>query len=272
MAKASYPCKGCGVQIAKLKFCNRDCGRRWHDSNTARKNGVVPIAEYRRHIRAAALVTCMECGEGFLRASGRPQSYCSRQCTHAEARRRATSSALPFTPVRFGACVECDKPIVLRNNRIVCSVGCANERAKAGARARTRAGFTPMPLTCAECDRSFSTEYGKPRTRFCSDKCARRASKRTSRPRERARLRLVRVESVDPFRVFDRDGWRCQCCRKPTPKVRRGTYHPRAPELDHIIPLSKGGEHSYCNTQLLCRACNGAKSDTDGGQQMRLFG
>jgi 5-methylcytosine-specific restriction endonuclease McrA len=222
---------------------------------------------------------CGWCGVGFVARGLDRLSYCSRQCgakaVGAEKRRRsakAAESARPFTPVRFGACIECDKPIVARIGRIVCSRECAKERAKAGARARTRAVFRPMQLSCAECGKSHTTEYGKAKTRFCSNECARRAAKRTSRKRERARLRLVMVESVDPLKVFDRDGWRCRCCRKPTPRDKRGTYHPRAPELDHIIPLAKGGEHSYRNTQLLCRACNWAKSDTDGGQQLRLFG
>jgi len=79
-------------------------------------------------------------------------------------------------------------------------------------------------------------------------------------------MRAVAVESVDPIKVFDRDGWRCQLCGKKTPKAKRGTYSRNAPELDHIMPLSLGGEHSYRNTQCLCRSCNGSKSNTPMGQ------
>ena len=32
-------------------------------------------------------------------------------------------------------------------------------------------------------------------------------------------------------------------------------------ELDHIIPLSRGGRHSVGNLQPLCRGCNGSKKD-----------
>lgn len=85
-------------------------------------------------------------------------------------------------------------------------------------------------------------------------------------------MRTALVERVDPIKVFERDGWRCQMCRRPTPKKLKGKPKANAPELDHIIPLARGGEHSYRNTQLLCRACNSAKSDKDVGQQMRLFG
>ena len=76
------------------------------------------------------------------------------------------------------------------------------------------------------------------------------------------------VETVDPLGVFERDGWRCQLCGARTPKERRGTYHDRAPELDHILPLSKGGEHSYANTQCACRRCNHGKGAEPMGQTM----
>lgn len=34
-------------------------------------------------------------------------------------------------------------------------------------------------------------------------------------------------------------------------------------QLDHIVPKSRGGEDSIENTRILCRSCNGKKSDRD---------
>ena len=36
----------------------------------------------------------------------------------------------------------------------------------------------------------------------------------------------------------------------------------RYPLIDHIVPLSKGGKHSWGNVALACRGCNYMKSDT----------
>ena len=75
---------------------------------------------------------------------------------------------------------------------------------------------------------------------------------------------IVRIENVNPMRVFKRDKWKCQGCGIKTQK--KYTLMDSAAEMDHIIPLSKGGEHSYLNTQTLCRKCNQEKSNKIEGQ------
>lgn len=112
--------------------------------------------------------------------------------------------------------------------------------------------------------------------RFCSKKCAdeREAKlRRSGKARRRAKLRgNGNAERFDPFEIFERDGWRCRRCSRPTPKRYRGTTKPNAPELDHIIPVSKGGPHTRRNTQCLCRKCNIEKSDNATGDQLLLIG
>ncbi|MCK4518139.1 HNH endonuclease [Candidatus Babeliales bacterium] len=64
----------------------------------------------------------------------------------------------------------------------------------------------------------------------------------------------------------------CQHSVKDAPQV-RVVPHPLAVTIDHVIPLSCGGEHSYRNTQLACFRCNSIKGNgsVDGGEQLRLF-
>lgn len=49
--------------------------------------------------------------------------------------------------------------------------------------------------------------------------------------------------------VFARDGWTCQYCGAP------------AENLDHVIPRSKGGEHTWENVVAACRRCNSKKEN-----------
>lgn len=68
----------------------------------------------------------------------------------------------------------------------------------------------------------------------------------------RARKRDLFVEKVYRPKVFKRDGGICGICHKA---VDPANWH-----LDHIRPLSRGGEHSYANTQVAHPACNQRKS------------
>jgi 5-methylcytosine-specific restriction endonuclease McrA len=238
-----------------------------------RASGVVPFEQFQRERTRASIErrtsVCGSCGVGFVAKRLERLSYCSRQCAGEAKKTRPPA----HSRVWFPTCRECDRVFATRLEAVrVCSNECKAAEARRSARIRAAASVVPLKLRCPECDSEFVRTYGDKGRAFCSQPCSKRHSARASRKKRKWVERAARVETVNPFKVFKRDGWRCQCCRKPTPRDKRGTYHPRAPELDHIVPVSKGGEHSYRNTQLLCRACNGAKSDTDGGQQMRLFG
>ena len=72
--------------------------------------------------------------------------------------------------------------------------------------------------------------------------------------RRRARKLGAFVEDVDHAVVFERDAGVCGICNLP---VGLDAWH-----LDHIKPLSKGGEHSYANTQVSHPTCNQRKGDS----------
>lgn len=55
------------------------------------------------------------------------------------------------------------------------------------------------------------------------------------------------------FEVFKRDGFKCQYCGASAPDV--------ILEVDHINPVSKGGENDLLNLITSCRGCNAGKSD-----------
>ena len=78
----------------------------------------------------------------------------------------------------------------------------------------------------------------------------RRAYRRKSEAKRRALKKGACVENVDPAVVLKRDGGICGICREPI----TGEWH-----LDHIVPLARGGEHSYLNTQASHPFCNMSK-------------
>jgi 5-methylcytosine-specific restriction endonuclease McrA len=92
--------------------------------------------------------------------------------------------------------------------------------------------------------------------------------------RRRARERAAFVEDVDPRVVYYRDGGTCWLCWLQVPRV---VGDPLSPSLDHVVPLSKGGEHSYANVRLahsICNARKGAKevSSTPGRPLVQASG
>ncbi len=81
---------------------------------------------------------------------------------------------------------------------------------------------------------------------------AHRPTKNAHEMARRARKHAAFVEVVDPAVVFARGNGICGICREPVDPAE--PWH-----VDHIRPLSKGGEHSYANTQLAHAACNLSK-------------
>jgi hypothetical protein len=55
------------------------------------------------------------------------------------------------------------------------------------------------------------------------------------------------------FEVFKRDLFACQYCGDKAPKV---ILH-----IDHVVPVSKGGDNDILNLVTACASCNGGKSN-----------
>lgn len=161
-------------------------------------------------------------------------------------------------------CAQCGATYLPLGRVVICPA-CMRDRHKAYSRATRRPLRTGHCTICAATTTSLKRSYCLP----CS---ARQETKhkRMHSAAGKARLRSVTIERFDPVEVLERDGWRCHLCGCNTPKRLRGSYEDNAPELDHIVPLAAGGEHSRRNTACACRKCNIAKSDKPLGQ-MRLM-
>ncbi len=69
--------------------------------------------------------------------------------------------------------------------------------------------------------------------------------------RRRARQRDATIGVVDLVALFERDKGICYLCRKA---VDPGSWH-----ADHVVPLSRGGDHSMANLRVTHPHCNSRK-------------
>jgi endogenous inhibitor of DNA gyrase (YacG/DUF329 family) len=269
-------CQCCG-DPTRTRFCSTGCQ---------------DLHAWERRIAPLEIRDCNGCGKPYARCMPSRFRYCSQQCKTAS-----------HTQIKT-ACAQCGKTVLKRPDQLkryptpYCSKSCA---VKAHQATRPRqpklyrlkvthwqgqdcavCGTSSLDAYCSEYCRQLHKRDGEQvdklyqcvecgtewlrwqrpgRRTYCSDECSLKVHRRNGKRTRRARLRAVKAETVDIRKVAERDGWRCHICKK---KVTQKTW-----SLDHLVPLSYGGEHSYTNTALAHHRCNTLRSNT-GSAQLRL--
>jgi 5-methylcytosine-specific restriction endonuclease McrA len=110
------------------------------------------------------------------------------------------------------------------------------------------------------------------RRQKCDDCVAasRKLSNQRKRRAERARKRGAKREPYTLAEIAKRDRNRCGLCGKRV-AMTKAVPHPRAPTIDHVLPLHYGGDDTRANVQLAHFICNSRKC-TGGSQQLAMFG
>lgn len=265
--RLSKVCPTCGVSFEvrmnakaqKQIYCSRVCAA----------GGIKPTS------------TCQHCGREYKpkHNGDNKKMYCSRECAFASKSARKIERqvfSLFNKLLTMKKCICCGKQLAVNIKGGYCSDECRREVARVKSRLRGESNHRPIAFKCKQCGVDVTTSYSRPRKAFCSDSCSNK-HQRKKRPdqtthRKRARYYGVEYQYVNKSRVFDRDSWTCQMCGVKTPRRLKGRYVDAAPELDHIIPLSKGGSHTYANVQCACRRCNGLKGNGKDTGQISLFG
>lgn len=210
-----------------------------------------------------------------------PESrFCKPECRRAfnaeiraENKRiaEAVKASRPVVRTYHAKCRFCQKWIVssssvVLNGRSVCKeTACYNAQHLEAKRLQNGGTTDGVFLadadtsTCSGCGANYKTT-NLHRIAFCPECAA-----------EKDRYLRVWHEPVNRIKVFQRDKWTCQHCGVATPEWLRTVLGDCQPTLDHILPVSQGGAHSYFNTQLLCRKCNQDKGD-DVTREPRLAG
>ena len=97
---------------------------------------------------------------------------------------------------------------------------------------------------------------------YCSSKCARKAENRRKEIARRMRMRANGAVdlTITLERLIERDNGICKLCGGPV-DVGADPNSDWYPSVDHIIPLSRGGTHTWDNVHLDHRRCNTEKRD-----------
>lgn len=272
-------CPVCGVAITgrKRKYCGATCRdvamsnrpivekantcqwcECWFLANAKRAYcSSACKSAHRAHKSTVAVSLCNHCGAAFKPVRNAVGAYCSVDCMNND---RAEQSSIlsraqwPDVPEHmFADCSRCGTFMGIFN---------ANQTRSLCQPCTVGLNYIGMPCACGQCDGEYTIERSNQRSDLC-DPCVRankRKAKRASRSRRRAMMRDATCETFKPSDIFERDQYICQLCGVLTDESAH--YNdPLYPTIDHIIPLSKGGQHSRSNTQCSCRKCNVDKSD-----------
>lgn len=259
------------IDVAETTAC-LDCGGPFARRSSRQKRCPKCQAAWRSKDRTGArcrIAICEVCDKAFRHEQTRHQRCCSRSCASTlTAAERGLHSA--STPIRYGDCI-CGRTFISRQGRRFCSPSCVpTQHLVVGS---------PVSTTCRECGEVFTYPSATRPREFCSLDHRRawsrrqpnyRAQRRAQKSRRRATLRAAEVERFTPDEIFERDRWRCMLCGKHTNRS-ASVPHPKAPTLDHVVPLSRGGAHTRANTQCAHFLCNSLKGDrTLNAEQLRL--
>ena len=148
-------------------------------------------------------------------------------------------------------------------------------------------------LTCGECRRLSKLKKAKPpklkvmsgeqmefhlcpvcgtlvfgRGKYCSDECRNRAENKIREVRRREKIRKTKRDAgITVESLYRRDGGVCYLCgdkcdfddytKDGENFIAGGSY----PSIDHVVPLSKGGTHTWDNVKLAHHRCNTIKGN-----------
>lgn len=275
-------CKNCSGDFipshGSQKYCKEDCRLRAN---------VISKRESRRSKKTVNSGVCQNCAERFVVNHGR-MKYCSDKCRQAACyKRNHLSASMKAMNKQCKLCGNLFETVI--NEKIYCTRDCA-KRAK-GTREVERKRkerleyWKSNPLSCLRCGEEFVREDAK--QKFCTKECRIKWNREKKSSKYNSKKELKRYHSmmdngnydrsISVKALIDRVGIKCSICGKDTilsdHYFKNGTFvaGEEYPSVDHIMPISKGGTHSWDNVQLAHRRCNTKKKaelayETKSGQ------
>ena len=190
------------------------------------------------------IYTCIVCDKEFKGRPYRPSKYCSMECRNADWHNaHAEQIARVSQQKKETEELKQRRKMMRKLNSIL---------------KRRMKQLEPKQMhecRCEECAVVFLSER---RVKYCSDACRHR---HTNRAKEERIYKNGKPDlSISLTKLYMRDMGVCALCGKHI-DFDCDSNSAHYPSIDHIIPLSKGGLHSWDNVQLACRECNMRKSN-----------
>jgi len=250
------------------------------------------VAQFVTKSSIGDVIECATCGATFAKRRGL-QRFCSERC-----RRRDESVRQPTVT---GRCAWCDKQCQQRAADVgryrsgpFCDKDCAVAY-RVCVLQRNGARRWPRSHPCIDCGVEYPTKANAAKARCpeCYQAWAKaqlvevacidcglieiaHPNRKRCRPCKRRREQRRNGKTKDNRHlkrrtyIIKRDHGRCQVCKC---KVKLGDpLHPRAAEIDHIIPRSQGGSDDLVNLRLTHWGCNQKRGNRGGGEQLALVG
>ena len=282
-------CKHCGKEFEVSKkhklYCSTECERAAISEWRKEYQRNVKTTEWRKEHYTKKKGVCVNCGAEFERVphSRDTMRFCSRKCSDAymseersregkERKRRRMFEGLEQIAYTVKICAHCGAEFMAesKSQERYCSKECRYKsgriRENESRRKIYRENWIARKETCAHCGKEFETQFKGSRI-FCSEEC-RKKHKQLLKHIHNGRLEGKIVdEDITLAKLIERDGGICKICGKPVDTkdfsfvrgyMKCGNNYP---SIDHVIPISKGGLHSWDNIQLAHRICNSYKCD-----------
>lgn len=257
-----------------MKTCSiADCPRKFYAKNLCKP-----------HYNQGLSTTAKQCGsEGCMRGAvthGLCKSHYSKSTRNTKTSQCAACSTTFTTPATFigrppSTCSDMCRSFVEHGHWPTCAVTIGYQLPQCELPSSHPARqHQPPPRTfvagqCAECGDYFTVESWTGEARYCSTTCTRRFSSRLTRAARRARKNSTSIDRGLTWQaVAARDGSDCYLCNQPTDTADYSIHAtgticvgPMYPSLDHVVPLARGGSHTFGNAKLAHMHCNSLKSD-----------
>ena len=234
------------------------------------------------------LQTCLQCGSEFV---GRKRKYCDSTCKDARdrewTRRKLAQQKAKRTQRTCGACGT-DLPADCRSDKRFCDKACFKKVHRIAYRDRAAVKKAQWVERNRDHVRKYAQRYheenreriSKSRSLFymenserLREECARfrrnnpewfknhyqsnREYYAAAGHRRRVKMRNGQLGSPWTWtQVMDRDGWACYLCRERIDPEADRTRDPWSGNVDHVVPIARGGgdglefvaaTHRYCN-------------------------